>query len=826
MRWTSTKKLLIPTLLFLQSFVAFSQSKQVRFSDWIVEMEETHDIGFSYNHSLLDDLIIEVPNDCNDLPSCLANVQAPLLFEASQDKQYLVLPVRESAVFKMADAETDQSIEAITVTINKQQESYILPKELQYTIPNLFPTDSIQISSRFYSMIKMTAKELFANQGLVKMSPDTIYLQEVVISSYLASGVDANLKDHSMEIDMKSLGLLAGETDGDILNLLKSLPGIRTPDGKPGNLNFRGSTPDQTLIYFDEIPIYHSGHFFGTISPYNPDVISTVKVHRGVLPSQRGGRVGGMIELKTDDDVNTSGATASVNTVYAGASIQKSLIRNKLGIMLAARANYPTDYLPPKLKAFQTLNFQGSRIDPAFLGGPKTLDQFDLRFKDINGKLIYQINKNHQASVSLLTIKNRFDYSFTSRDINQIEFQTSNLDNWGITGKWDASLNEKLSVSSLISSSSLDILERATETANSSNTEQLLVTNTIDDTRFSTSLEYRISDQSTLQFGYQYTRHRVDLFDQRNNSNMPIRNSADGTISSFHLSSQHNWSSRLITNIGIRSDYYSVADKRYFDPRFSMSYMASDFLYFKTSAGVAHQFIKQELRSDFDDFRLENQFWKLANNRRQVLKGSQAMVGLLYDKYGWLLDLEFYSKRTTGVEQQPLGPGEVGTLQTQGADLFLKRRWSSFESWIGYSLSHTQTEFEELSTAYFDQRNILNLTFLYRLEKWSFATSWGYQSGMPVILPTLDPSDPNSNNQTSLSIPYTDNFPAQHQLDLSVTYKFSNKLEKWDGIVGLSILNLYDRKNIINIFQNNTREEQPYRYAVGFAPNVNVKFSL
>ena len=50
---------------------------------------------------------------------------------------------------------------------------------------------------------------------------------------------------------MRDLGLLAGDTDGDILNVLKSLPGIRTPDGKPGSLNFRGSTFDHTLIYFE-----------------------------------------------------------------------------------------------------------------------------------------------------------------------------------------------------------------------------------------------------------------------------------------------------------------------------------------------------------------------------------------------------------------------------------------------------------------------------------------------------------------------------------------------------------------------------------------------
>ena len=81
---------------------------------------------------------------------------------------------------------------------------------------------------------------------------------------------------------MQTLGLLAGETDGDIFNVLNNIPGIHSPSGKSGNLNFRGSTYDQNLIQIDDIPIYHSGHFLGAISPYNSSVISKAII-RNVL---------------------------------------------------------------------------------------------------------------------------------------------------------------------------------------------------------------------------------------------------------------------------------------------------------------------------------------------------------------------------------------------------------------------------------------------------------------------------------------------------------------------------------------------------------------
>ncbi len=100
--------------------------------------------------------------------------------------------------------------------------------------------------------------------------------------------------------------------------------------------------------------------------------------------------------------------------------------------------------------------------------------------------------------------------------------------------------------------------------------------------------------------------------------------------------------------------------------------------------------------------------------------------------------------------------------------------------------------------------------------------TWGYFSGMPVVVPDFD--EDSNTSQNSLDIAYTERFPSMHQFDVSATYGFTNTKKSWKGIVGLSIVNLFDQDNIVNIFQNEPPVDEPYRKTIGFAPNL--QFSI
>ncbi|MEQ9301574.1 MAG: TonB-dependent receptor plug domain-containing protein [Cyclobacteriaceae bacterium] len=794
--------------------------------DFLSELETKHNVSFAYNYGLFESLPVPATlSDCNDFETCISQLQAltPIEVKPSTNGRYTLMPVRATAIVSVVDGTDETLLDMITVGLNDGDGTIVLPTDNHFTIKGLFPTDSVTLYSRFYLPSKMSAQDLLSGTTPVKLKADTIYLEEVVIEDFITKGVSTQLSDQKMIVNMSSLGPLAGDTDGDVLTALGTLPGVRTPSGKPGGINFRGTTFDQTMIYFDDIPIYHTGHFFGTISPYNAAVVEQIEIYRGTLPAKWGGRLGGLIDISTAEDVpeKVSGSV-SLNTVYAGGSLNLPLIKDKWGLSIASRASYPIDNLSPKLEALRQLNFQGSRIIDSE-NNPRTTLTDDLYFGDINGKSVYQVNDRNSISVSGILIDNGYNYEWGSPDMNLLETEDLELDNWGLTSKWSSDISEKIDLNLGMSLSNLDVLEGVGVQENGQQTRQRVTANSLDERRIFLDINQTQSNTTTWSYGYSLTRQRVVFEEESLADGRPPGQQVTAFTHSAYASIKKTLSSRLITNLGVHSDYYAPLDNWVFDPRVSASYIISDNVFLKAGASQSHQYIRQLWQDDFNDFRISTEFWSIAENRIPILQGRKAMLGMIFEKERWLIDIEGYFSRSSGIEKKNGATMIVqGDLNTKGIDLFIKRRSNLVEFWLSYSLSQVQTVFAEEELAYYDQPHILNLVSILALDRWSFSLSWALMSGMPVIIPDINPGDQSSMGATALSIPYEDRFPLLHQMDFSASMKFLKGKNGYMGTIGLSVLNLYDQDNIINIFQENTRPSQPYRFAVGFAPNINL----
>ncbi len=821
---------IIVGLIFLCIKPVAAQSPKKEVLSILRAIEEKHQVTFSYSPRLLKGLVMSNTDTSLSLEEHLEYIsrQVPLSFEKAGDKAILVVPIRSDLTFKVQDSKDGSALELIYILSADSKQSHLISKNGNFILPNAFPTDSLQIRTSFYRPVWLTVSTIEAQNNLITLDQEITDLGEVTVLSYLTTGVNSKLSDHSMEVDMDNLGLIAGETDGDIFQVLQAIPGIRSPNGKPGTLNLRGSPFDQNLTYFDQIPIYHSGHFFGTISPYNPNIVDKVTVQRGVLPARYGGRVGGLINLETSNEIPDSFSGSVLgNSVFAGAQFEIPVIPKRLSLALSARTNYQYDRLSSKLEAYYDLNFQGSQIDPNVTNSGANLDFLNLRFNDINGKLIYDINEKHQASFSFLNIGNTFEYRFNTPNQNRVDAESSELNNWGLTGQWFGQLSDKIDASLSFTKSSLEIFEvRSTFNSNTLSNEES-IKNSIDDVRFASSLSFQLSNQTSAQVGYELTDHDLVFTDLRRTPNPePLdERTSTGQINAFYASLEQRIKDRFIANIGLRSDFYSIRSQSFVDPRISMTYIASKSVFLKASGGKAHQYVKQNLANDFDDFRIATEFWILAENNIPVLESTQLMLGAMVDKSSWLFDLELYSKKIDNVSRpggNQQSPNNFGSLNIIGADLLVKKRWKAVETWASYTLGHTKASFREEQDAHYDQRHVLNIKLIVPLNRWNIAASWGYMSGLPVYLP-----DPNQvDNPQALNIAYSGRFPAQHQLDLSTTFRFSNPDAKWKGVIGLSMLNVYDRTNIINAFQQNVRSNNAIRYGLGFSPNLQVKISF
>ncbi|MEP2059651.1 MAG: TonB-dependent receptor plug domain-containing protein, partial [Maribacter litoralis] len=653
-RSTIVQYLILLFMCFFYSHESYSQNQSAqKLVDRLETLQNTYGVAFTYNNSLLDQVLLPANFNCDNLSNCIAAIKenAPINFLENGPGSFMVVPIRKDVTFTVVDKDTGESIGDITVQVKKGEERFLYPIKSTYTVKNLFPLDSVHIRSAFYNTLHVKASELLNLNTPLRLEHAMIHLNEVQITDYLTRGVNTKISDNTFQINMESLGLLAGETDGDVFNVVKNIPGVHTPSGKPGNLNFRGSTFDQSLIEIDDIPIYHNGHFYGAIAPYNPTTVSNIEIQRNTLAAKWGGRVGGLIHMTTKNKVpDSTSYTVQANMVYAGATVEIPVVKDKLAFYVAGRSNYP-GINSPKLTAFSNLNFQGSRLED--VADEVNSDNFEVGFYDINSKLVYDINENHKATVSYINIQNRLSATLEDfEDKDNKDFRDLYLDNWGMTIKWEGTFSDRLSAQARLSKSSLYIDNKSEGFSAEERSSFEKYSNTINDTRFISEVQLQINEFTALETGYTLTDYSL-RFDERNDEeSIDSGRNQDALNHSMFASINKNWNDKVTANFGLHSDYYGPNKKLYADPRVSINVRTSDALFLKTSAGRSHQFIQKKLRDDFDDFNDDSQFWFLPDQTTSVLEGYQTMLGALYTKSGWLVDVELYVRNTNNVTLQ------------------------------------------------------------------------------------------------------------------------------------------------------------------------------
>jgi len=550
--------------------------------------------------------------------------------------------------FRLIDNETNQNLQSVSYKINNDDEQTLYAEEDEFRLDNRYPLDSITLLSYFHKSIRIQAKDLL-NTKTIQFFKKQFYLSEVVLDNYITKGVDVRLSDHSLRINTASLSLLAGETDGDVFNVLHNIPGIHSPSGKSGNLNFRGNTYDQNLVQIDDIPIYHSGHYFGAISPYNTAIITNIEVQRNMLPAKYGGRVGGLINMTTSNLIpDSTQYDVAVNTLFAGATIKTKLVEDKLSFSAAFRTSYP-GFSTPKLEAISTLIFQGSRLD-GIADQVNNNPNFNMDFSDMNAKLNYKINDRHSLALSFINIQNNLAAEIKSNgNSNEADFRDLELDNWGITGKWKAQLSDKLTTELRFSKSNMNLISVSQVFVPNERSRLEKFDNTISDTRLIAEATYAFNPSLTYEAGYSLTNHQLISNEIEQENNIDSRRNQNGSLHATYLTLQKNWNDKLTVNVGIHNNYFAPIDNFYINPRISASLALNNRLYLKSSFGTSNQFIQKKFTNDFDDFNITNQLWFLPNKDIRPLKGTQAMLGGVYNKGKWLVDLELYSKNTTNI---------------------------------------------------------------------------------------------------------------------------------------------------------------------------------
>ena len=853
------KKVLL--LFYLFSFTVFSQ-ENISLKQVLSQLSKTHKIAFSYNENQIQNFNQILVDSENDLNTILINLslQTQLVFEKIDEKNYIIRNKSSETKNICAVIYSDKTKEKLPfanvyfddkIVLTNQQGKVEIKDILNDAVISIkligYKTKNIPVHS-----FTTTCKEVF-------LSEEIHQLNEVVITDYLTTGLSKK-KDGSIFLNPKKTGILPGVLEPDVLQSLQLIPGVQSPDETASGIHIRGSTPDQNLVVFDGMKMYHFSHYFGLISAFNPYITNNVKLFRSGTHAKYGNIVGGVLDISTDNNAPDKFSAGFGSTLtHADFFIKAPLLNNKIGLVFSARRSI-TDFANTITnQKYAEVAFQNSKI-------AEGLDQENLRitnakndffYEDYYSKILVAPNEKNQLSFSYLYSLN--DLNFTGENPRtQEDFKDDIIiKNKGFHTDWKLDLADKGSHKIAFAKTDFykDYDGSRIRTRPNGNQDNVFFnkTNTVQETSAEYSFKKETKKQNHWEIGTQFSNHQLTYNFKRIRSalNDFVDDNINGKMFSYALFSEYqiNTNNKWLINLGLRWQHFNGIAKNFVEPRFNINYKTTKNLNFKFSTELKHQSVSQVL-----DFRndglggLFNHFWALADERElPVLQSFQTTIGADYQKKGWTLDLEIYHKNIDGIlflfdQNVRAQKYYSGTNSVNGLDLLIKKQWYNYNTWVSYSLSKSIYHFNNLNdgnnfNGSFDAPHNFIWSHNYNLKKVEFSLGWRFRSGIPYTVKTAE-----LNNSNRLKIVFndlnTERLPNYKRLDFSARYKFYFKRDKnIKGQLGFTLQNILNRRNILSRDYeiqtivngqgaNRTEKEvlvETDKISLGFVPNISFR---
>ncbi|CAL2076183.1 Plug domain-containing protein [Tenacibaculum sp. 190524A05c] len=685
-------------------------------------------------------------------------------------------------------------------------------------------------------------------KGKDKTNPSYVLDEVQIVSEYLTSGFDQNKEDGSIILNPTQMGVLPGLVEPDVLQSLQLLPGVSSPTESATNLHIRGGTPDQNLVLWDGIKMYHQGHLFGMISAFNPYITDRVNIYRSGASAKYGNRISGIIDMHSSDDIleKTSVGVGS-NLLNADAYIKLPIIKDKLGLVVSSRRSLTDVFNSITYQQLGNKVFQNTKIEDINTQTREeelTVLKDQFYFVDFNAKATWNINDKNRINFSSLFVRNELDYANST-----FEGETSNdkldLKNSGFSLQTDHSVSQNLKLSSNINYSDYQSDNSLIETT-TVDSESYNRTNSVKDFGIAFQSEIRFTPSKKLLIGLEYNDYKVNsLIDFPEGSlEDEIENNSLNAINVF---GEYRYTSKKwFVNSGLRVSRYGKLNKTFFEPRFYMNYNINPHFKFKSSGEIKNQAISQLITFEFNELGLHNNVWALADNDDiPILSNYQLTTGFLFDKNNWKLDIEGYYRYTEGLTTSTRGFNSnaitdsyfSGKSSAYGIDILIKKRIKRFRTWLSYSLSKTLFNFGDLQNGNFagnfDQRHVISFSNTYKLKGFQFSLGWHFATGKPFSTPSGIGTFTNENNETESFLEYgsqnNTRLVSYHKLDGSILYDFKlGKHKNTKARIGISFLNIYNHTNQIDRFFNINGEnsEISEERIIGLRTTPNVVFRV
>lgn len=737
----------------------------------------------------------------------------------------------------LLDASTQLPIESATVSIRKLNYS-VISNEKGYFEFDLKTANDIEISHLNYE------KKSIASIDLYKENCPTIYLQtkeyqldEVITVVYLAKGISKKL-DGSFEIKPKKFGLLPGLTEPDVFQTMLQLPGVMSVDETISNINVRGGTHDQNLFLWNGIRLFQTGHFYGLISVLNPNLAQKVNINKNGSSAFLGEGVSSTVNITTNSDVTKKTSSIGMNMINAdfNTTLKTS---EKSSLELSGRRSLTDLWTSPTYKSYLNRVFQNTVVTT--LSDNENIryeTDENFYFYDATLKFHQKIKEKTNLIFNLITIANHLDLNQSKFENNLTIRRQSVLDQQTLAGSIDFNTiwNDKNS-SQIIAYGSfykVDSENQAIEGNQIFNQE-----NTILDTNISLRNNHILNKKFTFKNGYQFNEIGIRNFDKVSS---PLFSRSIKDILHIHaLIGEMNYVStntKLNATLGFRQNYISQLRTFISEPRLQVNYEFSNHFQLEILGEMKSQNSSQIVDLQQDFLGIEKRRWMLANNSdAPIVKSSQASIGFTFKKKNWLITMDNYYKKVTGVSsrsqsfQNQLESLKInGEYRVFGSELLIQKQISNLIAWVTYSYADNDYTFVDFTPSTFpnnfENQHQVNSGIIYDYRHLKVALGARWFTGKPTTLPL---NNTIVNNQIVYAEPNSSRLDDYFQLNFSAGYTVelgkNSKLQ-----MGASVQNVLDAKNTINqyfrINSNTSTIEKVNTYALERTPNAYLRFNF
>lgn len=690
-------------------------------------------------------------------------------------------------------------------------------------------TYTIKFGYLGYESQILTVELTESQQMEIELVNKDVTTQEVVISS---RAEDENVKQVEMSTvklqvsELKKLPQLLGEVD--IIRNIQLLPGVTTVGEGATGFNVRGGNVDQNLILLDESPVYNSSHLLGFFSIFNADAIKDVKLYKGGIPANYGGRLSSVLDVRQKEGNNKRFAgTGGIGLLSSRLTLEGPLGSEKGSFMVAGRRSYMDLFL---------------KLSP-----DSNINNNTLYFYDLNAKVNYQIGEKDRLFLSAYSGNDVFGF--------QDQFRMS----WGnqsATLRWNHLFSDKLF--SNFTAVYSDYRYQIGIPESEDNNDPFDWTSHIINYNAKADFGWYASPKFTLDFGanallYRFKPGDVDFLGERTNFNDFELEHEHALETGVYASAEQKVNDRLTLRYGVRlSAFQNIGAGKVFiyeegkprtvanivdtvtygrrevietftgfEPRFSANYVLDDQRSIKASYNRMKQYIhlvsNTTSATPLDIWKPSGSYVEPATVDQIALGYFQnfadnqfeASVEVYYKQFDKLLDFKDGAQLLFNetIETELLS----GEGRAYGAEVMVRKQKGKLTGWLGYTLSRTERKVAGINNgdyypANYDKLHDVSLVVNYQLsKKWDVSANFAYMSGRPITYPdgrydfdgVIIPNYGNRNGART---------PAYHRLDLSANWDLSKPDKRFKSSLSFGAYNVYNRRN---------------PYSISFRPNAD-----